>query len=494
MLMTLGREYFEARSGRNIPVVLDTSKTINGHLLIIGSSGVGKSHTIRRLIADAQRSDKRVRFHVMDVHGDLDIPGASEVQFSEQAPFGLNPLIVNPDPVFGGVRRQIQTFLRILDQASSTAMGVKQESVMRNLLLDVYRDFGFDAEDSRTWGMNEWDSCLVSAGADNRLYLVVPMEEKEQAKALGARWENSLKLWYVQAHTYKGDLLRWKPAVRPRRYPTIADVCAYASRLHEERFLGTDQRGVEALAHLNKLARSLQRKALENVRNHNLHIVDEDAETALELAGQKALAAYEAYVKQMRTGLELETLMKYDSSDVLKSVLDRLYNLRATGLFKDVRPPFDEGVSVWRYKLNALLLEEKKMMVYFLMTDLFYAAVQRGEQKDVVDVVVLDELGTYAVAQDDNGDGIIGTVAREARKFGMALWAANQSPAGVPESLISSVGTKIVLGLDEGYWDQAVKKLRIEMKQLKWIQPHHTMAAQLKEKGAAKSTWRWIQL
>lgn len=492
--MTLGQDYFEARSGRTVDVCLDTSKTINGHLLILGSSGVGKSHTIRRLIEQAQRSDKRVRFHVMDVHGDLEIPGASEVQFSEQALFGLNPLVCNPDPIFGGVRRQIQTFLRILDQAATTSMGVKQESVMRNLLLDVYRDFGFDPEDSRTWGVNAWDSCLVSAGADNRLYLVVPVADKDKVKAMGGRWEPTMKLWYVQAHTYKGDLIQWKPATVPRRYPTIADVCNYAARLHEERFLGTDQRGVEALAHVNKLARQTQRKALEHVRNQNLQIVDEDAESALHLAGKKALDAYEAYIKQLRTGLELGTLMKYDSSDVLKSVLDRLHNLRATGLFKDVRPPFDESRSVWRYKLNALLLEEKKMMVYFLMTDLFYAAIQRGEQKDVVDVIVLDELGTYSVAQDDNGDGIIGTVAREARKFGMALWAANQSTTGVPESLISSVGTKIVLGLDEGYWDQAVKKLRIDLKLMQWIQPHHTIAVQLKEKGAAKSRWWWVQL
>lgn len=134
------------------------------------------------------------------------------------------------------------------------------------------------------------------------------------------------------------------------------------------------------------------------------------------------------------------------------------------------------------------------MMVLFLLQDIFYRAVQRGEQSDVVEVVVLDELSTYTSSQDENGDGIIGIIARQARKFGLALWAADQSPANVPESLTSSVGTKIMLGLDEMYWTSAVTKLRIETKLLNWIQPQHTMAAQLKERGNTKSRWWWVQL
>ena len=137
MLVTFGKDFFAAKNDRTEYISLDTSKLINGHMLIVGSSGVGKSYTIRRLIAEAQRSRAKVRFHVFDVHGDLEVPDASIVQFSEQAPFGLNPLRVNPDPDFGGVRKCIQNFIRTINTASSTALGVKQEAVIRNLLLDV---------------------------------------------------------------------------------------------------------------------------------------------------------------------------------------------------------------------------------------------------------------------------------------------------------------------------------------------------------------------
>lgn len=494
MRIRLGKDFFEARDNRTIPVVLDTKKLINGHVLIVGSSGVGKSHTLRDMMRQGIADSPKVRFHVFDVHGDLEVPGASVVMFSETAPFGLNPLRVNADINFGGVRKCVQTFLRTINQASTTALGVKQEAVLRNLLLDVYRDFGFDPEEPATWGMNAYESRLVGGGRDNRLYLEVPYGDIEKVKALGARWEPSVKHWWVHTEKYAGDLTKWKPAHKERSYPTVADVLEYAKRLHVERFLGSDQRAVQALGYLNKTAKTLQKKFLEQARHKNQGIFDEEAELALDEVRTKAVEAYSQYVQAVRTGYELDSLLKYDSPDVLKSVVDRLHNLKATGIFKSTHPPFDPGASVWRYKLNALSQEEKKMMVLFLLQDIFNASVQRGEQSDVVEVIVLDELSTYTATADENGDGIIGVIAREARKFGLALWAANQSPANVPESLISSVGTKIVLGLDEMYWNSAVQKLRIESKHLAWIQPTQTMAAQLKERGSLKNRWWWVQL
>lgn len=494
MRYVFGHDYFEARHGRLAPIRFDTDRLINAHVLLVGSSGVGKSHTIRSMIAQGSASAPGVRFHVFDVHGDLEIAGASVAQYSEQAPFGLNPLIVNPDPDFGGVRKAIQAFIRTVNQASVTALGVKQESVLRNLLLDVYRDFGFDPERPRTWAVNAYDTRLVSELSDNRLYLVVPLAEKDQAKAFGARWDAQKKLWWVRTEAYRGELVRWPPAFKSRTYPTVADVAAYARRLHEERFLGSDQNSVAALAQVNRTARTLQRKFLEAMRARNREDYADEDEATLDAAREKAIEAYTSYVRAIRTGHEFETVLKYDSADVLKSVADRLGNLQAAGIFKSTPAPFDPSRAVWRYKLNALSQEEKKMLVLFLLQDIFNRAVQRGEQRDVVEVVVLDELSTYTSAQDESGDGILGTISREARKFGLALWAANQSPANVPESLVSSTGTKVVLGLDEMYWNAALAKLRMDAKLLAWIQPHRTLAVQMKEKGTLKTRWWWVQL
>lgn len=494
MKMLLGHDYFDAKQGRLAPVEMDTSRLINAHMLILGSTGVGKSHTIRRLCREAMRDDPTVRFHVFDVHGDLDLPGASTVSFSEMAPYGLNPLRINPSPEFGGVRKAVQTFIRVINQASSTKLGVKQEAVLRNLLYDVFRDYGFDPEHPSTWAPNAYSAQLVSGGADNRLYLTVPLEEKDQAKALGARWDGGYKLWWVPAHTYAGDLLRWKPAHKARQYPSLTDVVAYARRLYEERFLGSDQAAVAALQNYNRIARALQKKALDVAKAHRQYGHESQDKGELDSAAEKALAAYQDYVKQIRTGYELETLLKYDSSDVLKSVLDRLTTLRDTGIYKATAPAFDKSASVWRYKLNALGLEEKRMLILFRMEELFYRAVESGEQPRVRDVIILDELSSLTTAEDEKGEGIIGVVARQARKFGLALWAADQTPVKVPESLISAVGTKVVLGLDERYWNESVTKLRVELKLLQWVAPRATMAVQMKEIGSLKNRWRWVQL
>ena len=499
MKFKLGQNYFDAKSGRDTPVYWDSQQLINGHVLIVGSSGVGKSHTIRKMIrrSVAGMGKAHIRFHVFDVHGDLDLPGASVVQFSESVPYGLNPLRVNPDPHFGGVRKCMQTFIRTINQASTTALGVKQQAVISNLLIDVYREFGFDIEDPRTWGINAAQTRLAGGGLDNRLYLTVPIDEKDEAKVFGARWDGDKKLWWVHTEKYKGEITRWKPAHKPRSYPTVSDTLNYAKRIHQERFLGTDQKAVLALMDLNKKAQGYQRRLLNAMRQQAWSGPDLDVEEReiLEIARKFAVEAYARYAENLQTGHELENLMKYDSPDVLKSVVDRLNNLTRTGIFKDTPPPFDHRNPVWRYKLNALSQEEKKLLVLFSLQEIFTKAVERGETPDVVDVVVLDELGTYTTGADsDEGDGIIGTIAREGRKFGLVLWGATQSPASVPESLLSSTATKIILGLDEMFWRAAVDKLRIETKLLEWISAQKTCAVQMKEKGVLKNRWIWLAL
>lgn len=495
MRIVLGKDFFDAKHGKSTPVLYDSSELVNGHVLLVGASGMGKSHTLRRMMDQANRAKERVRFHVFDVHGDLHIDGASVVQFSEQAPYGLNPLRVNPDPDYGGVRKCVQAFIRTVNQASTTALGVKQESVLRNLLFDVFRDYGFFQDDPSTWGVNEYEKRLVGGVSDNRLYLEVPLAEKDEAKAFGARWDPDRKHWWVHTHLYKGELRRWPPAYKERAYPTVLDVARYAKRLYEERFLGSDQAAVRALGQLNRKAQALQRRILDAAKLRRFDGYDDESDEELDAARQKALEAFENYVNAVRTGHELESLLKYDSADVLKSVADRLDNLNASGVFKSAVPPFDDKASVWRYKLNPLSTEEKKMFVLFTLYDIFNRAMQRGETAGVVEVVVLDELATYtSSADDDSGEGIIGVIAREARKFGLALWAATQSPANVPESLVSSTATKIILGIDEMYWPAAVSKMRIEAKQLEWIKAHESMAVQMKKKGALKNRWWWVVL
>lgn len=258
--------------------------------------------------------------------------------------------------------------------------------------------------------------------------------------------------------------------------------------------MGTDQKAVAALHTLNKVAKAHHRRVLEKLRLQQRDVYDEAAEDALEVARLKFIEACTDYANAIRTGHEMENLLKYESADTLKSVINRLNSIIQSGIFKTQEPDFDPQAQVWRYNLRPLEQEQKKMMVLFLLQELFNNAVERGESAEVLDVIVLDELSLYTSSQDDKGDGIIGVIARQARKFGLGLWAADQSPANIPEGLSSSVATRIILGLDETLWPAATTKLRVETKLLEWIQPKSTMAAQIKESGSTKTRWRWVQI
>ena len=482
MKAVLGRDANPRR--RDEPVEWDTARLINAHALILGTTGAGKTTMLRSLIRHLQPN--RVRIHVFDVHGDLRIEGASEVLISERTPYGLNPLRVNPDPHFGGVRKCIQQFIATVNRASTTPLGVKQEAVIRNLLTDVYRQKGFRVDDPSTWSVDESRAQLVSDGSDNRIYLDVPLSEKDQAKALGARWDGDRRCWWIAVDQYKGGITRWPPKTVGRTHLTLSDAVLYARRLLQVSFLGSDQHAVTELEIFHKHAAAFQRRIVEAARRNEQGHDPDDA--ALSAAREKALASYARYVNAVRTGNELADLIKYDSTDVLKSVVDRLESLQATGIFKTTPPPFDPNASVWTYKLNALSKPEKQLFVFFKLQEIYDLSFMRGEQDDVVEVVALDEAGMFV---DGDGAGILSTIAREGRKFGISVIAANQA-ADMPEDFLASLGTKLVLGLDEMYWRQAVSRMRMDEALLRWIRPMHSMGVQLKERGSTRSDWRYV--
>ena len=46
---------------------------------------------------------------------------------------------------------------------------------------------------------------------DTRVYLECPYHEKELVKELGARWDNTQRLWFAPAGTNLGPFAKWLP-------------------------------------------------------------------------------------------------------------------------------------------------------------------------------------------------------------------------------------------------------------------------------------------
>jgi len=251
------------KRGEHAPVTWNSKVAVNGHCLMVGMSGAGKTYNLRKMIRQMQDSSegKPLRFHVFDVHGDIEIEGASSVMFSEQTTYGMNPLRVNPDPHFGGIRKRVQGFITTINRVMR-ALGPKQEAALRNILYDIYTRHGFKQADPSTWHIDESMARLVSDGSDGRLYIDVPMAEKDDAKALGARWDSLQRCWFIQTEDYQGGITRWAPKTLARTHPSISDALRMARHILQMSFLGTGQAAITNLEIANKAAAAYQRRCL----------------------------------------------------------------------------------------------------------------------------------------------------------------------------------------------------------------------------------------
>lgn len=492
MKITFGTNVAQSKhAGRPVPAEWDSRKTINGHILLLGDSGTGKTHNLMAFIRGMQASSERpVRFHIFDVHGDIAVPGASTVMFSESTDFGFNPLEINPDPDFGGVRKRIQSFIGAINR-TSRKLGPKQESVLRNILNDLYTANGFKADEPETWRVRPEAAPTSFQGKEGRVYLDVPFEEKDRAKSAGAQWDNDVKCWYVPQEQHGGPLLRWGPKQFGKHYPTMLDAVRFSSQRLKAMFLGTNQVAVRYLEDVNRASRNLRAKEMAAMRRGEEAHDAEKLQRDVDNARVKAIDAYTEYVNALRTGRELDDIIKYDSVDVLKSVVDRLENLNAIGIFRNTPPPFDPRSSVWRYDIKALNEDEKNLFVNFRLEAIFANAVQRGVQSDVVEVVIIDEAHLFT---SDDSDQILNKLVKEARKFGIAAVLASQAPTHFSDDLISGVGTKVILGIDKFYWDMSRRKLGVDEASLRFIVPKRRMVVQMKTAGELQSNCIWVNL
>lgn len=417
MLITLGlNDYKLTKLSVSEAVYWDTAKVVNPHMLLVGKSGTGKTHTLRRLLHQIMHADYDVRIHIFDVHGDIHTQEMSSVQFSESTDYGINPLEVYPDPDSGGVRKRVRSFISTIGSVRN--VGERQEAVMRNLLMDLYRSHGFIPEDSSSWAI--------------------------------------------------GDGIGRHP---PKRHPTLCDLHRFAHVKLQQTFMGANSDAARALFELNgrqkRIASFLKKR-------HGAGALDDAQGEEMEKLKGNAISAFIKYVSNIETGREFDDLLKYDSSEALKSIYDRLENLMAIGIFKDKKPPFDPGRNVWRYDITALSEDEKKLFVEFRLQEIYLESVQRGlSNAEVKDVIVLDEAHLFF---RDDSDGMINKISREGRKFGLCLICASQSTLDFSDDFMSCVATKIILGIDQSLWDATMRKMKIERKTLEYIRPKKTMA------------------
>ncbi|WP_207002683.1 DUF5710 domain-containing protein [Trinickia mobilis] len=479
---------FERENGKRVPVVWDVRSVVNAHLMFAGKSGAGKSTLLRRAISQAAASSQgRVRFHVFDKHGDLGTPGESVVRFSESTPYGcINPLEVNPDPHFGGVRRSINKFLVGVNR--SHKLGARQVAAMRRLLGELYLSRGYTKE-PHTWiPQDPTEIAEKMLGKEDRMFIDVSYSQRDAAKAVGARWDGDLKSWWLPIDRYEGDALIWQPKVLFKTPPTLEDAVSFAYRKLQAVYLGANAAVMTHALDVNRQAAKYHRLAVESnkeTRGAELEAIAKKRENARD----KAIEAFTAYLDSVQTGRELEDLLDYRGLDVMSSIYDRLVNINDYGIFRSEPPPFDPLCGVWRRDISAMADEEADLFVHFSLSRLVDEAFQRGEQDHVCDIAVLDESDTYFNDEEDN---MPNKIAKQTRKFGLNLWAVSQSVSNFSDAFLENIGAKIIFFLDQTTHDKSARKLGIDKKELEHLRPRYNALVQIENINDGRSTYRRV--
>lgn len=438
MRINLGRDDYLLTQEKHVDVNCDYGSLVNAHMLIMGKTGMGKTTFLRQMITQLIHHTPTPRIHIMDVHGDIRLAGVSSVRFSESTEHGLNPFVVSSDPHFGGVRKRVQDFIATIN--GCRPIGSKQEAVMRHLITDLYAANGFFADNHKSWLLNDGYS-----------------------------------------------------RQRPKRYPTMDDACRFSYGKLKQLIIGSDTKSGRALEDLNKVTTKIYRIS----KQHSASGTTID-DTLLEKAmthRADALKYFTEYIENIETGRELEDFVKYESKEVLKSTVERFDNLKASGIFKNKLPPFDDNNPVWRYDITALREHEKRMFVEFRLQEIFSTALENGPIRDeeglLRDMIFIDE--AHMFFRDDQNN-ILNTIAKEGRKFGLGLVCSSQSPTHFSEDFFSNVATKIILGVDQMYWDNLVRKMKIEAKLLQYIKPFHVIGVQMSNKGETRSRFTMVRV
>jgi hypothetical protein len=424
--------------GRETIVLYEPHRNINAHALLCGISGTGKSFQSQRLLQSAAAAGLAV--DVIDPHEELgDIRGGMAVKYSQATGYGYNPLALDTDIHVGGVERQIDQFIQLVKDVTP-GLGSRQRIVLRHLMRDTYAEAGISQDNPATWHRGHITEVL-------RLMLI---ESKR----------------YLELRKY---------------YPTLDDMRALGERKLTAMMIGSDNPTVLAYSEMRKLLS--RRESL--ITKHGKLSKNEDiikSNEQITLTVEKAKTAFAEFVNSHQNGKELDDLYKYDSVEVLKSVLDRIELLAASGTFRSNPPPF-EGRSVKIHQIKALTDEQKIMFVKLRLREIFDRLKKLGPTESGTElrhIVFIDEAHKFF---NDRPDDIINVVAKEARKFGLGLWCASQQPTEFPDSFLTNCGAIFLLGIASKYWGPCIRELRIKESDLINIKPKQVIAVKMIRDG-----------
>lgn len=463
----------------------DSWKAINGHMLVAGPSGSGKSHQLNRIILALAEQGAQV--FLIDNHGDLGdftdlepyrtapIPDdlVHTIDFGEQTKYGLPPLDLIDDGE-NSPRKRANAFISLLQRQG--ALGPKQKTALFRLLIDLYKQHGFIDDDPRTWSLTYDPRRTKSRPVTPRPGMVAlpdlnwfdKSEDQKEAlkKDYGVKFngDGNIKFWEMpEDHPLVDEATSKWGTTDAKRFPTLADVRRHLWDRLVMMKTGQSAPSIRALDNVMSLAQKRARLRTRKLNEAGQEDLDK-LEAMIAKAQQESIDAFTRGMEKLDSGHELEELLLWDSADAIKGLFDRIEALERSGIFKGEAPPFELGVPIWRYDISSLADGEQALFVDVLLERIFSEAKSRGEANGPDTFILLDEAHKFVV---DEGDHIINRIVKEARKFGVGIILASQAFVHFSDDLLMSSGLKLVLDCPEMYREPMRRKLGLDMVLLK---------------------------
>ncbi|QIW23245.1 ATP-binding protein [Sulfolobus sp. S-194] len=119
---------------------LDFNSSKNYNVIIIGTSGVGKSTLAKRIV-----NSLNVSYLVFDLHGEYEVQRAKKIDASK--------VTINPLSLFGRSPKERALEISLMVK-SLFNLGNLQTIELTNLIIEAYAEKGIDENDSSTWNLS----------------------------------------------------------------------------------------------------------------------------------------------------------------------------------------------------------------------------------------------------------------------------------------------------------------------------------------------------
>ncbi len=430
-------------------IIWDPDTAQNGHLMITGGSGAGKTRLAKELMTYLH--NRRKSIHVIDVQNTLGMTNVPERVFPfevRNSKYSINPFEFLMDEQNGGPNAQVddimemfrKTFMKRLKSAPNMS------AVLRRLIIDTYRKAGIIDDDPSTWGIG-----LSKADLNAHLPIITDMKELVD---------------YILDYVSGGYGAKFGSIVS-KNGKIMNDWHTKTTRLNEElKKLESVADRDEDLAVKERERLECEIGALKSQISSNYDSLVAYFKEYLNfsfLGG--SVPTYEA-LQSDDEGYGWLDYKFYSDKDRLKSIRTietYLQALSGAGVFGRSTPDIS-FTEINRYDLSKIKDESQLFAADTLVSKIFRLVYLRGEYRSLPvgnmpyrnrlpdtttdTCIVIDEMQALLpdTASEANLKGsLYNRLVSQIRNFGGMLMVMSQSPANFPELYHTNVGTKIIL-------------------------------------------------